>query len=78
MTTTLFTPIDSLTERERAVAELVARFALHAEVDPALASQVPESPALRQAIERFERQLAQQSPTLSNLLASTAKSKCCS
>ncbi len=77
-TTTLFSQIGSFSERDRAVAELVTRLALHVEISPALADQVGEHRALKDEVDRFERQLAQQNPSLTDLLASTTKSKCCS
>jgi hypothetical protein len=80
--TTLFNGFDMFSTRDRAVAELAARIALHADIDAKLTDSLELSgeqlKRMKAALATFERELSQQSPTLSSLLAATTKSKCCS
>jgi hypothetical protein len=82
MSTVLFNDVDGLSERDRVVAELAARLALHTDVDPELVNSLglgdDQLKQLKDAVSAFEKHLAQQSPTLTSLLASSLKSKCCS
>ncbi len=79
---TTFNQIAGLSQREQLVAELVARVVLNAdlpsELTKALGLQDASVKQIKEALTSLEKKATQQSATLSSLLASTSKSKCCS
>ena len=78
---TAFAENTFLTEREQKISQLVLQLALHAEVDASLLKTLEfgddQTKHLKQVISGYQRELSNQSPTLSSLLANATKSKCC-
>lgn len=81
MLQTIFDQCPYMSERDRSIAELATRLALRAPADHGLVAILgmkdEQVKQVGEAIANFEKQLTQQNPTLSSLLASATKSKCC-
>lgn len=82
MSEAIFSSVQTFSGRDCDVAELIARLALNIPLVEGLTTRLGLDDAqvqkLRTDITNFERMLSKQNITLSALLASTAKSKCCS
>lgn len=70
-----------LSDRERALSQLVLQLALHEEVQDDLTNYLGMSNdqlyQLKSAVAVYERELAKKNPTLTQMLGNVVKSKCC-
>jgi hypothetical protein len=77
----VFTDLPSLTQRDQAFLQFVAQVALHADSgETAIRTEGFDDRqihAIRAAVARLERDLANNNATLSSLLTRTLKSSCC-
>lgn len=78
---TAFSDAAFFSDREKSLSQLILQLALHAEVDANLLNGLSLDDGhvsrLKAAIACYERELSNANPTLSSLLASKLKSKCC-
>lgn len=78
----IFTEISGLNAREQSLSQLVLQLALHADDGASLAKAVgfddKQLKQLKDGIAKYERDLSNSDPTLSELLSKTVKSTCCS
>lgn len=78
----VFSEIGGLNAREQALSQLVLQLALHVDADDELTKNSgldnQQVGTLKELIGKYERDLSTASPTLSSLLAKSAKSSCCS
>ena len=81
MDVTAFGDKTFLSERERALSQLVLQLALHENVQVDLTQYLGITDGqlhlLKEAVAMYERELANNNPTLSQLLGNATKSKCC-
>lgn len=81
MEVTAFSDKLFLSERERALSQLVLQLALHEEVSAGLTQHLgitdEQLHLLKGTVAMYERDLVNKNPTLSQLLGNTVKSKCC-
>ncbi len=81
MEITAFNESTLLSERERALSQLVLQLALHEEVQDGLIRYLGLSNEqlhiMKAAVAMYEREQTKKNPTLSQLLGSVVKSKCC-
>lgn len=81
MEITAFNESTLLSERERALSQLVLQLALHEEVRDDLIQYLGLSNEqlhiMKAAVAVYEREQAKKNPTLAQLLGGVVKSKCC-
>ena len=81
MQATAFADQCFLSERERALSQVILQLALHEDVEDGLTRSVgitdEQLHLLKSTVAVYERDLANKNPTLSQLLSKAVKSKCC-